>query len=1185
MLFLTVAVAKAPFRPIHNDTFWNTVDGKPIYSQGGGIFRFVDTATGQERYYWYGVRYREAALYRQAPLKDLFPDNHFEAVTCYTSDNLVDWTEVGDVLTAAEVESHAAPTWVGRLGVAYVAEKGLYALFVQHGAGVLIATADRPTGPFRWYRHKDMSSLIGTPNTGDQTVFTDEDTRRSYLIYSYGRGRNRAYVSEIGVVGDSIDLVDCTQVYIGEGREGNCMFKYQGRYYLCASNLYGWNASLAYYLVADDIRGPYLPQNSMLVMEGCEADYAHVTQTGFFVTVRGTEQETVVYCGDRWSDFANNGHGYNQWVPLSFKDSRPVFNSLSSWELDAQTGRWRVGADNNYILNGSFEADRRIIPNPVKPRQDFLRGWKTTVIKGNQVGVDVPHSPRLNYATQADDRADVIGSHCLSISDSMPFERRVTQQVTSTPSVPLPSGRYVLRCKVRGGQQFSQLDLFVKADGKTYTQPIAPNSRWTTIELSDIPIHGGQAEVGFHVKGNAGAWCLIDDVELRSIQMNHHHLGVPSMTVQADGTRSEVLLDTGWCYRPMADATWTVKDKRVTLPHTWNARYTKGTEYNRETMVYTRKLTVGNDMLQGKRLFLRFEGVNSVADVFVNHRTVGQHKGGYTAFTMEITDYVKEGENTIEVWASNAFRTDVLPISGDFNVYGGIHRPVRLLITGRDCISPLYYGSSGVLVRQDRVTREQAELTVETHLSLTGGRQGLRLRTSIRDAKGRTVATAESPVSSVATLSQPLCISSPILWNGRKNPYLYAVCVQLLDGDAVIDEQTVMTGLRYFSVDAEKGFFLNGERYPLRGFNRHEDVDGKGSALSQEDHERDMQLITATGATMIRLSHYPQSEYFYRLADEQGMVLWSEIPLCGPGGYNYTGYVRNAEENARQVAQEMVYQNMNHPSVCFWGIFNEILTDDGRFRQWDDPVPFVRELHQLYKQTDPSRLTTFATCVPHTHYLGCSDLMAWNKYFRKPGNEQKVRDFFADAYKTRGGQPLGISEYGDAGSIKIHTDPRYDRQRDHAENYQLLTHEGYWHAIKDMDWLWCKTIWQFSDMQSSIRHEGDRNGMNDKGMVTYDRQTCKDIYYFYKAQWNPEPMVYITGRRFTNRQHGLTDVKVYTNQKDAILYVNGKKIAKQQADDIHRILFKDVQLAEGDNKIEVRSGKLNDECTWTLNAK
>lgn len=667
------------------------------------------------------------------------------------------------------------------------------------------------------------------------------------------------------------------------------------------------------------------------------------------------------------------------------------------------------------------------------------------------------------------------------------------------------------------------------------------------------------------------------------IQLKTICLAFLLMTVVAGyaNGRTDILLTDGWTLRPISDPTPGKQGKAVTLPHTWNASYVKDTYYNRETMVYNRTLTISETMLRNNRLFLRFEGANSVADVFVNRKTVGQHKGGYTAFCMEITDFVHEGNNELEVWVGNAFRTDVLPISGDFNVYGGIHRPVHLLITAKDCISPTDYASQGVYVHQEKVSRQKAELRVETVLSLTTATKAKQLRLTMTDASGKVVAQ-QTDVVSGGVMQQSLTLKNPTLWHGRKNPYLYNIKVELIDDGRVIDAVEEQTGLRYFSVDAEQGFFLNGEHYPLLGFNRHEDVDGKGSALSAEDHEHDMQLILETGATMIRLSHYPQSRYFYDLADRHGMVLWSEIPLVGPGGYDFTGYVKNIEENARQVALEMVHQNYNHPSVCFWGLFNELLVDEGRFHEWDNPVGFVKELHQIVKQADPSRLTTFATCVQHTHYLGCSDLMAWNKYFRKPGNEPKVRQFYAEAKTMRGGQPLGISEYGDAGSINIHTDPRYDRQRDHAENYQLLTHEGYWRAIKDEQWLWCKCIWQFSDTQTSIRHEGDRDGMNDKGMVTYNRQTCKDIYYFYKAQWNPEPMVYITGRRFAIRSHAVTDVKAYTNQQQATLYVNGRKIGKARADDIGRLQWQGISLTEGENKIEVRSGKLSDTCTWTL---
>lgn len=650
----------------------------------------------------------------------------------------------------------------------------------------------------------------------------------------------------------------------------------------------------------------------------------------------------------------------------------------------------------------------------------------------------------------------------------------------------------------------------------------------------------------------------------------------------ADSLRTVIPLDTGWICRPISNPIQNAKREKVTLPHTWNSQYINSSEYNRETMVYSREIPANEKSAGMRRQFLYFEGVNSVADVFVNRRSVGQHKGGYTAFCMEITDFLRNGNNTIEVWASNAFRTDVLPLSGDFNVYGGIHRPVRLITTGPDCISPLYYGSSGVLVRQDKVTNKNADLSIETHLSLTSGKPGLRLRTTICESSGKEAAKAETAVNS-ETIVQQLSIPNPKLWNGRKNPYLYTVTVELCDEDGnVIDRVEDSTGVRYFSVDKDKGFYLNGERYPLYGFNRHEDVEGKGSALTAEDHKLDMSLIAETGATMVRLSHYPQNQLFYRLADKQGIILWSEIPLCGPGGYDFTGYLRNAEENARQTALEMVYQNMNRPSVCFWGIFNELLVDTERFKSWDDPVEFVKELDTLYKAADPTRLTTFATCVPHQYYEGCSDLIAWNKYFRRPGNEEQVRKFFNEAYRTSGNQPIGISEYGDAGNISQHFDPRYDKARTHSETYQAMTHEGYWRAIKDSEWLWCKCIWQFSDMQSSIRHEGDRDGMNDKGMVSYDRAAKKDIYYFYKAQWNPEPMVYITDRRFIDRHNSPTDIKVYSNLPEATLYINGKKVATRKADDIHRIIFKDVKLEEGSNHIEVKAGNLHDECMWTL---
>ncbi len=368
---------------IKNDLFWNTKDGKPINSQGGGIFKFKDAA-GEEKYYWYGVHYKEADLYRSNPSITL-PNATFESVTCSSSTDLVNWTFEADVFTKEEAFKTVAKTWVGRLGVAYIKELNKYALFVQHGSEVLIALAEKPTGEFKWHQKINMMSMIGTSNTGDQTVFTDEDSGKSYLIYSYGRGRNRIYVSEIGVKDGMVNLLDCTKIFQGESREGNCMFKYKGKYYMAASNIYGWDASYAYYLVADDIRGPYLPTNDMQVMKGSENDFAHVTQTGFFFNVKGSKQETVLYCGDRWADFAGNGQGYNQWFPLSFNGAEPYFNSLSSWNINAKTGEWSFWAANNdKVTNNRFfgiAVDRYTAWVPVK---EFCKRYEkfTKEVKG-----------------------------------------------------------------------------------------------------------------------------------------------------------------------------------------------------------------------------------------------------------------------------------------------------------------------------------------------------------------------------------------------------------------------------------------------------------------------------------------------------------------------------------------------------------------------------------------------------------------------------------------------------------------------------------------------------------------------------------------------------------------------------------------------------------------------------------
>lgn len=654
-----------------------------------------------------------------------------------------------------------------------------------------------------------------------------------------------------------------------------------------------------------------------------------------------------------------------------------------------------------------------------------------------------------------------------------------------------------------------------------------------------------------------------------------------------DNPRTFILLDKGWGYRPVSDTGLKSSMKQVTVPHTWNANYIPGTRsYNREMMVYRRDLEITPDM-KDKRLFLYFEGVNSSATVLVNNKSVGSHKGGYAAFCMEVTDYAKQGTNKLEVWVTNAYNPEILPISGDFNIYGGIHRPCHLLVTEQDCISPLFYASPGVFIHQDKVSEKQAQITVETMLSLSGKKQGLKVRTTIEDAKGNIISQNIEQNVTNENVKQPFVIEHPVLWNAKQNPHLYKVIVELLDDGKVIDRVEQRTGLRYFSVDADKGFFLNGKYLDLYGFCLHEEVEGKGSALSAEDHERDMELVKESGATSLRLVHYPHSESIYHLSDENGIVLWTEIPMVGPGGYDFCGFINTdgLKEHARQVLKELVYQKYNHPSICFWGIFNEIRTN------YDNAEPFARELHELYKEIDPSRLTTLASCDDPKFYQNCSDLMAWNKYIGWYGSRnapETAGNFFDKAKAASNGKPVAISEYGGGANVEHHFSMKENDVKPsgqfHPEEGQTYIHEGNWSAFAQRPYMWAKYIWVFADFQSSIRNEGGKPGINDKGLVTYDRKIKKDAFYFYKANWSTEPMIYITSRRFTERPEANVQVKVYSNLRENTLYVNGKKIGKQKSDPLHRVVWQNVTLSKGENRIRVegksKAGVIEDTCVW-----
>lgn len=668
--------------------------------------------------------------------------------------------------------------------------------------------------------------------------------------------------------------------------------------------------------------------------------------------------------------------------------------------------------------------------------------------------------------------------------------------------------------------------------------------------------------------------------------------GRPSVYAsEKDNTRRVIPLNSDWKFRFSHDVNKS-SGKRVDLPHTWNAgdALSGKWDYKRGIGNYTRKILI-NENLRGKRLFVKSDGANSVCNLFVNGRHVGEHRGGYSAFVFEITDFVEYGkENTLLFRVNNGEQLDVMPLVGDFNFYGGLYRDVNLIVTDSLCISPLDHGSPGVYLRQEKVNGEKAQVTADIRLSgKNRSDEEVTLRVKVSDG-GRTLLTRDKKVTiKPFAEAQPenisFSIDNPRLWNAKEDPFMYDVEISLLKDGKEIDRIIQPLGLRYFHTDPDKGFFLNGKHLSLHGVNRHQERAGIGNALLPAHHEEDMGIMLDMGVNAMRLAHYQQADYMYELADKNGVVVWAEIPFVGPGGYADKGFVdqESFKENGRRQLRELIRQNYNHPSIMFWGLFNEI-KEEG-----DNPVEFVKELQAIAREEDPTRLTTAASNQNGALNF-ITDNIAWNRYDGWYGSTPSTLATWLDAtHRKHPELKIAISEYGAGASIYHQQDSVTQTVPTswwHPENWQLEYHIRNWDIIRQRPFLWGSFVWNMFDFGAAHRTEGDRPGINDKGLVTHDRKVKKDAYYFYRANWNPEPMVYIAGRRNDRRVRETTDIQVFSNTGDVTLRVNGRKIGTSKPDAMNVCTFRNVKLKPGENTIEAetkyKSKKMTDNCVWTL---
>ena len=661
--------------------------------------------------------------------------------------------------------------------------------------------------------------------------------------------------------------------------------------------------------------------------------------------------------------------------------------------------------------------------------------------------------------------------------------------------------------------------------------------------------------------------------------------------------RETTPLDPGWRFQAgdPADASAATFDDRawptLHLPHNWGWELAQqGKDYQRGPGWYRQNLGVGAPQ-PGRRYFVRFEAAGSVADVYLNNHLLGSHRGAFGAFCFELTPALaRTGPNVLAVRVSNAPEADVAPLSGDFPVYGGLYRSVALIETDDVCFTPLDHGSPGVAWRQTSVSAGEAALDVTAQISNgSRTRQPVKLVTRVVDATGRTVATAEQSVvlapMATAPYSGRLTVPQPHLWNGRKDPYLYRAIVELCADDGRIrDTVGQPLGLRSFALDPDRGFILNGQPYPLHGVNRHQDRPDKGWAISEADQDEDLKLILEMGCTAIRCSHYQHSEYFYRRCDELGLLVWAEIPLVDKIGDD----PRFAETSRGQLI-DLIRQNLNHPAIFTWSLFNELRPGTRN----PDPHRLLQDLQLVAHGEDPTRPTVAATATEDQPQLNrIPDVLGWNVYYGWYADWGPLAEFDPMRAGYRPTSRAGgycVSEYGAGANVSQHEDnpakPKNDGQW-HPEEYQSLLHEAAWPQLKAAPYIWGTFIWTMFDFTSYWRHEGGVVGRNDKGLVTADRQTRKDAFYYYKANWSEEPTLYLTSRRFTDRTAAVTDVKVYANTGEVELFVNGRSQGRQRDNGNRVFVWPKVSLTPGENRLEARATHnglaLTDSCVWTL---
>jgi beta-galactosidase len=636
---------------------------------------------------------------------------------------------------------------------------------------------------------------------------------------------------------------------------------------------------------------------------------------------------------------------------------------------------------------------------------------------------------------------------------------------------------------------------------------------------------------------------------------------LPTATLQA-GRLTQTWND-GWRFSPCPGDTVAVQ-----LPHTWNLDAYSTAHYYRGDAWYLKSFRMDSAQVAGRQLYLKFDAANSLADVYLNGTRLTTHSGGYTAFIVDITPYLRPGvENLLRVRVNNENK-DIPPLAGDFTIFGGIYRDVWLISTSRQHLHLTDAASPGIYIDTPAIDSTQAQVRIRGAVKNDGPRamKG-KLRISLCDATGKVVAKAEERLhiptgaDSIA-FSRTFRVERPHLWSPA-DPYLYKVRVSLTDADGKTEDDAVSLpcGLRWMSADATQGFLLNGKPLKLIGVSCHQDQYPMGIALTDEMHRRDMRLIKEMGANFVRLAHYPQDEAVLRACDELGLLVWEEVPVVNRVELNDT-----FRANSQSALREMIRQHYNHPSIAFWGFMNEVLMQLPQGVKGSKAVEYheqlinqARLLHETLKAEDHYRLSTMA-CAESQLYnrLGLTnltDVVGWNLYMGWYGNRfDDFEKFVDEEHRKYPVRPLIISEFGAGSDRRLQS--LHPERFDFSMQWQQAYLEHYLPVILQRPFLIGAAVWNFIDFSSASRQESMPH-INNKGLVDNQRHP-KDVYYYLQALLRADrPVLHIAVSDWPVRTL-VTDgspvpqpIKVYTNLPDVALALDGHSLGHLRPEGCH----------------------------------